>query len=214
VTASRKAGKPWVVANDEQGPSNLGVPPDPGYKGFTGKGPQGNAIQTIHDIRKWTLWGNLMAGGAGVEYYFGYQLPENDLLAEDFRSRERSWDFGRIALQFFRTHGIPFWEMTNADGLVGNATSDNSRYCLALPGELYLVYLPSGGTADLDLSRIAGQFSVSWFDPREGGVPQQGSVRSVAGGTLRTLGAPPGEPGEDWLVIVRRLRQPVGARVK
>ena len=214
VTASRKAGKPWVVANDEQGPSNLGVPPDPGYKGFTGKGPQGNAIQTIHDVRKSTLWGNLMAGGAGVEYYFGYQLPENDLLAEDFRSRERSWDFGRIALQFFRTHGIPFWEMTNADGLVGNVTSDNSRYCFAQPGELYLVYLPSGGTVGLDLSRIAGQFSVSWFDPRKGGVPRPGSVRSVAGGTLRALGAPPSDPGEDWLVIVRRLRQPVGARVK
>ena len=103
--ASRQAGKPWVVANDEQGSANLGVPPDPGYKGFTGKGPQGNAIQTIHDIRKWTLWGNLMAGGAGVEYYFGYQLPENDLVAEDFRSRERSWDYGRIALEFFRTSG-------------------------------------------------------------------------------------------------------------
>ena len=34
-----------------------------------------------------------MAGGAGVEYYFGYSLPENDLLCEDFRSRDRSWDF-------------------------------------------------------------------------------------------------------------------------
>ena len=137
VNASHRAGRPWVVAGDEQGSSSLGVPPDPGYKGFSGKGPQGNAIQTIHDIRKWTLWGNLMAGGAGVEHYFGYQLPENDLVAEDFRSREKSWDYGRIALEFFRTHKIPFWEMTNANALVGNTSNDNSRYCLARQGELY-----------------------------------------------------------------------------
>ena len=26
-----------------------------------------------------------MGGGAGVEYYFGYQLAENDLVAEDWR---------------------------------------------------------------------------------------------------------------------------------
>ena len=42
-----------------------------------------------------------MAGGAGVEYYFGYWLPENDLVAENFRSRDKSWDYGRIALDFF-----------------------------------------------------------------------------------------------------------------
>jgi len=48
-----------------------------------------------------------MAGGAGVECYFGYQLPENDLLLEDFRSRDQSWDYCRIALGFFRDHAIP-----------------------------------------------------------------------------------------------------------
>ncbi len=55
----------------------------------------------MHDIRKYCLWGNLMAGGAGVEYYFGYQLPEHDLNLEDFRSRDKSWDYCRIALDFF-----------------------------------------------------------------------------------------------------------------
>ncbi len=30
----------------------------------------------MHDVRKLCLWGNLMAGGAGVEYYFGYKLPK------------------------------------------------------------------------------------------------------------------------------------------
>lgn len=62
----------------------------------------------MHDIRKLTLWGTLMAGGAGVEYYFGYALPENDLVAQDVRSRDKSWDYCRIALDFFRTEKSRF----------------------------------------------------------------------------------------------------------
>ena len=207
VAASQAAGKPWVVANDEQGSANLGVPPDPGYKGFTGAGPQGAPIHSIHDVRKQTLWGNLMAGGAGVEYYFGYQLPENDLLAEDFRSRESSWNFGRIALEFFRAHSIPFWRMTNANPLVGNINNDNSRYCLALAGELYLVYLPSGGTTDLDLAGASGRFAVSWFNPRSGGPLKGGSVAAISGGATRSVGAPPSDAAEDWVVMVRRVQR-------
>jgi Domain of unknown function (DUF5060)/Putative collagen-binding domain of a collagenase len=204
IEASRKAGKPWVVANDEQGSALLGVPPDPGYKGFAGKDAKGNAIQSIHDIRKMTLWGNLMAGGAGVEYYFGYSLPENDLVAEDLRSRDRSWGFGRIALDFFRTHEIPFWMMTSADRLVGNASGDNSRWCFAKAGDVYLVYLPSGGTATLDLREASGSFTVAWFDPRNGGALKRGSVASVKAGGPAALGQAPDHPSEDWLVVVRR----------
>ena len=204
VTASRQAGRPWVVANDEQGSATLGVPPDPGYPGFTGKDPQGKDAPSLHDIRKFSLWGNLMAGGAGVEYYFGYAHPENDLVAENFRSRDKTWDYARIALEFFRTHKVPFWEMSNADDLVGNTAHDNSRYCFAKPGSLYLVYLPSGGTADLDLRQATGAFTLTWFDPRNGGALKKGSVLSLKGGAAASLGVPPDAPGEDWLAVVRR----------
>jgi hypothetical protein len=205
VLASAQAKKPWVVANDEQGPANLGVPPDAGYSGFAGKNAQGQDVgYTLHDIRKYTLWGNLMAGGAGVEYYFGYSLPDNDLVAENFRSRDKSWDYGRIAIDFFHSQKIPFWEMRSADELVGNPMRDNSRYCFAKMNDVYLVYLPSGGVADLDLSKAAGQFSVAWFDPRNGGRLKQGSLSTVTGGGRVTLGPPPDNPGEDWLIVVRR----------
>ena len=179
VRGSAAAGVPWVVANDEQGSASTGVPPDPGYPGFTGKDNQGNTVQSLHDIRKLTLWGNLTAGGAGVEYHFGYVLPDNDLTLENFRSRDKSWDYARIALGFFREEKIPFWDMTNADLLVGNPTNDNSAFCFAKAGEVYLVYLPNGGSAALDSAGVTGQFNVSWFDPRSGGALKRGSVASV-----------------------------------
>jgi hypothetical protein len=217
VNESAKAGNPWVVANDEQNPAGLGVPQDIGYKGTDGvaieKGKKAenattgdvkSKAYTMHDIRKLCLWGTLMAGGAGVEYYFGYALPENDLVCEDFRSRDKSWDYARHALEFFPANKVPFWEMKNADALVDNAKNDNSKYCLAKAGELYLVYLPKGGTTDLDLSGATGAFTVSWFNPRTGGVLAAGSVKTLNGGGKVALGTPPADAGEDWLAVVRK----------
>jgi hypothetical protein len=213
---SAEAGRPWVVANDEQNPAGLGVPPDPGYQGHDGiaqeKKSNGSAAEgnfaskpyTMHDIRKLTLWGNLMAGGAGVEYYFGYSLPENDLKLEDFRSRDKSWDYCRIAIDFFHDQEIPFAEMKSSNSLVGNTKDDNSKFCFAKAGDIYLVYLPNGGTADLNLSGATGSYKVSWFNPREGGTLGNGSVTTVEGGGTVPLGEPPAETTEDWLVVIRR----------
>jgi hypothetical protein len=204
VRASQGSGVPWVVSNDEQGPAGTGVPPDMGYQGFDGKTAQGAPLQTMHDIRKYTLWGNFMAGGAGAEYYFGYSLADNDLTLENFRSRDKSWEYAHIAHEFFRTQRIPFWEMTSADALIGNSTSDNSRYCFAKAGEVYLVYLPTGGSSELDLREVTGQFTVNWFDTRSGGALKRGSVATVAGGKVVALGMPPDNATEDWLAVVRR----------
>lgn len=204
VTESAKAGKPWVVANDEQGSANTGVPPDPGYQGYAGKDAKGKPVQSIDDIRKLTLWGNLMAGGAGVEYYFGYQLPQNDLACEDWRSRDKSWDYCRIALAFFRDEKIPFWEMKSVDALIGNEKSDNSRYAFAKANELYLVYLPTGGDVALDLTGAEGAFNVQWFNPRTGGPLASGPVKQVSGGAKVSLGTPPNDLEQDWLAVVRR----------
>jgi hypothetical protein len=217
LRASAEKGHPWVVANDEQNPADLGVPPDAGYAGHNGiaietdKKKEDAAVgdvksqgYTAHDIRKHTLWGTLMAGGAGVEYYFGYQLPQNDLVCEDLRSRDQSWDYCRIALDFFRAEKIPFHEMQNANALIDNAKNDNTRYCFAKAGELYLVYLPTGGTCDLDLTATTGAYTVKWFNPRSGGELASGSVRTFQGGGISSLGRPPADPTEDWLIIVRR----------
>ncbi|MEX2026656.1 MAG: putative collagen-binding domain-containing protein [Pirellulaceae bacterium] len=180
------------------------MPPDAGYAGHDGFAEQGGKQYNRHDIRKLCLWGTLLAGGGGVEYYFGYKHPQNDLVCEDFRSRDKLWDDARIALAFFREHKIPFWTMTSADALVGNAKSDNSRYCFAKPGEVYLVYLPQGGTAELDLAGEDGTYNVEWFNPRTGGGLTRGSVSEIRGGGKPSLGAPPAEAQDDWLIVVHR----------
>ena len=51
--------------------------------------------------------------------------------------------------------------MTNANALIGNTKNDNSKYCLAKPGEVYVVFLPEGDTTRIDLSGADGSYQVS-----------------------------------------------------
>lgn len=207
VKESAKAGRPWVVANDEQGSASVGAPPDTGYQGFDPATPRKYKLKScpsMHDIRKTVLWGNLMAGGAGVEYYFGYKLPQNDLLCQDWRSREKTWDYSRIALEFFHKNNIPFQSMTNADQRIGNQKHDNTKYCLADPGNLYLIYLPDGGTANIDLTDSPGTFTIQWFNPKTGGNLQTTYPKTLKGGTTVSIGNPPDKQKDDWLAILKK----------
>jgi hypothetical protein len=189
VQASDAAGKPWIVANDEQGSANKGVAADADYAGS-----KGSEADNRDGIRQQTLWGNFMAGGAGVEYYFGYGTGETDLTCQDFRSRDRKWDDARHALDFFSLNGIPFWDMAPLDGIA------STGWCLAKPGGHYVVYLPSGGSPALNLTGASGTFLVRWYNPRTGQF--QGDPQTVSGGKTVALGAPPAEPGMDWTVWV------------
>jgi hypothetical protein len=187
IRRSSEAGHPWVVSLDETGPSGRGVPPD--------------ADEPTHDrTRILHLWPHLMAGGAGVEWYFGYHHAHDDLDLEDFRSRDRMWDQTRHALGFFREH-LPFATMEPCDERVEGGRA----YCLGRAGDVYALYLPAGGEASLDLGDEAGRFRVRWFDPRAGGPLRRGSVDAVAGGGVRALGSPPTASDRDWTALVRRI---------
>nr|MBI1231779.1 DUF5060 domain-containing protein [Cytophagales bacterium] len=216
IRASKETGKPWPVSYDEQGNGWWGVPADPGFEdwdkelGFDALdvnsmdiGGTGE-IADIHEIRKYEMWPHFMAGGFGVELYFGYRPVHNDLDAEDFRSREISWGYARNILEFFHKNDVPYWKMENHNTLVGNERDDNSKYCFAQSGELYLVYLPEGGSTSLDLTNASGSFSVHWYDPRNGGNLQKSSLETVRGGNVVEVGKAPSLPNEDWLVVIKR----------
>ena len=204
VEESTASGKPWVIAFDESGSAAHGQCPDLGYKGFDGKDKSGKMTYTQHEVRKKTLWGNLMAGGGGCEYYFGYKYDENDLLCEDWRSRDQSWDYCRIAIGFFADHEIPLTETVNLDSLIGNPKHKVGKFCLAKPGELYLVYLPNSEATEIDLSDADGQFQLFWFNPRTGGDLMRGSVKTVTARGKVAIGDSPVADGEDWLVLIKR----------
>jgi len=44
----------------------------------------------------------------------------------------------------------------------------STGFCLADPGNEYLVYLPEGGEATVDLSSASDPMAVEWFNPRSG----------------------------------------------
>ncbi len=190
IDKSATVGKPWVVAVDEPGDASHALVPD--------------ADDPTHDVpRKRALWGTLMAGGAGNEWYFGYSHAQSDLTLQDFRSRDLWWDQCRHALEFFSENGVPFWEMHNRNDLVGNAADNiDDGFCLAKEGSEYVVFLPSGGTRSLDLTDQPGTFDVRWFDPRNGGALQPGSVTTVTGGGSVSLGSPPAPATADWVALV------------
>ena len=189
LKASTSAGKKWVMNIDEIGPWWRGVDPD-------------DRVDNNQDtVRAEALWGNLMAGGGGAEWYFGAKNHSNDLSCEDWRTRDRMWDYTRYGTDFFRKY-IPFHEMQNYDELI---TVSKQGYCFAKKGEVYVVYLLFGGTCQINLKDASGEFKVQWYNPRTGGDLQNGSITKMTGGKVVDLGNPPKDDDKDWAILLSKI---------
>ena len=181
VKTSAEASAPLITTIDEIGPWYRGLDHD-----------SREDMNNQDSVRALVLWGNLMAGGGGVEWYFGARNPHNDLGMEDWRSRDRAWVWTSHALKFFREY-VPFADMAGNDALVREG-----HYCLAKTGKTYLVFLPFGGETSLDLSGTDGSFKVSWFAAATGELTEGKAVRG--GGSIGLKA-----PGEgDYAVLVER----------
>ncbi len=185
IIKSREAGKPWVVAVDEPGDHRHSLVPD-------------KDDPTHDNARKNALWGALLSGAAGLEWYFGYEHDHSDLSCEDWRSRDKFWDQCRYALQFFNENDIPFWQMTNDDTLV----STQGDYCFYKTDAVYVVYLKKGGVSQLNLTDATGTFNVKWYNPRNGEFADE--IKQVKGGKQVTLGPPPTDVLSDWVVLLEK----------
>lgn len=211
---SAAAGRPWIVGHDEHGPADYALPPDD--------------IDPDHlPSRQGALWGAMLGGAWGNEWYFGYKHPHSDLTCEDWRTRDRFWEMAAHALDLFADHEIPFWSMHPANTLV----NQDDAYVLADPGEIYVIYRPKfSGETTLDMARdiglytglakerFAGNFEVRWFNPRDGGELATGSVPTITNGgkashtsagdnkvSTHAIGAPPSDSDQDWVALIRRV---------
>ncbi|MFG0317507.1 MAG: DUF5060 domain-containing protein [Planctomycetota bacterium JB042] len=194
VEASAQSGREWIVGADEFGPQTEGVLPD--------------GVDPAHDLpRTEALWPALLAGAAGVEWYFGYGYIHNDLTCENFRSREKMFQQTALALDFWRDE-VDFEALEVANERVSVPGRENGRASVAFGDEdeleTVVIQLPTGGAPSFDFGDDPGVFTVAWFDPRNGGVLQTGSVTDVIGPGIRPLGVAPAASNQDWIVLVER----------
>jgi hypothetical protein len=183
---SKKEKKPWVVYVDEIGHWDIGVTTD-------------TAANNNYDmVMRTSLWGSLMAGGAGNSWYFGgLDTPNNDMAAENFRARDQWWTISNNARSFFVDH-LPFWEMRNHDELLSN----QKAFCFAKKDEIYVVYLPKGETTDLEIGE--GAFTIGFYDPKEGGkiYDKQNEGWEITKPNSVSLSAYNGQKNKDWVIVI------------
>jgi hypothetical protein len=131
---------------------------------------------TIDGWRK-TAWSTVLAGG-----YFdtGYQHifwdPDNH-----YGYTHSGWNLHypanmqgmaqmKYLYDFFQK--VEFWNMSLSDNLVTSGTA----YCLANIGQEYVIYLPDGGSVNVDLSDATGTLDVEWYNPKDGTYYDDGTV--------------------------------------
>jgi hypothetical protein len=90
-----------------------------------------------------------------------------------------------------------------------NQRVSNNNWCLLDPidGESSIVlFLPIGDTLDIDLRglQVSGtSFSVQWYDPRNGGDLQNGTITTIRANTISSIGFAPYNTGQDWAVLLQ-----------
>ena len=181
---SAASGRKWVIDHDEQNESLT---------------PQ-NAVE----MRKKTLYDVYFSGGH-IEWYAGYyNLPVGgDLRMEDFRQRQAMWNYTWHARRLMQKF-LPFWEMEPRDGLVqGESSEFGGAECFAKVNDAYAVYFPSASaTGRLNLVGTTGSFRFAWYRPATGKFA--GKIGNVQGNQNWKVPAPPFEPNQDWVLVLKR----------
>ncbi len=169
---SAQHGKKWVVSMDE-----------------AWVGPE---TYSLDHWRKEIVWGTIMAGGAGTEFYVG---AGKDVVLQDLKRYHDYYRYSGIAVKFMQKY-IPMKTLYPNDNYIGNGWTlkNNSKV---------LLYLRNGGTRDIDLPK--GTYTVRWYDPRHGGILQVGTKSIVTGGASKNIGYAPSYHAKDWVVWIEKF---------
>ena len=186
---SREAGVPWAVNLDE--PQKIENDPDDMEHGY----PHG---------RRHKMWPVYLSGGAGFEWYVqkdggGHSFDRN---IDDYRQMEPALKWTGYALDLLRR--MPVKQMAPAHDL-GTSGEGGNTYVFRQPGTVYVLYNDRNGSDwRLDLAEASGTFEVRWYDPRNGGELQNGSIGTVEGGKAVRIGSAPDKTDRDWVAVVLR----------
>ena len=182
---SDSAGRRWMLSMDEIGPWYSGSLSD--------------ATDPAHDtLRRGLIWGALTAGCYGVEFYYGWHTDQHDLNADDFRTREGLYGQATAARELLEA--LPFHTLRPADERV------TEGWCLSDGEWLYVVYLPEGGDAELQLGALdpnKAHYETRWHEPKTGAVVAVDSTSYPDNGRY-PLRAP--DAAQDWVAVVRGHR--------
>ena len=131
-------------------------------------------------------WSAYLAGGVWEAHVFKpYDRPMS------------AWEPVWTQLGGARTfmESLPFWEMESHDELIKSGTA----FCLAKPGEVYALYLPSGGDITINLPPNRS-FEITWWKPSNG---REGSFqdRVKVNGGIQRFSAP---ADGDWALRITR----------
>jgi hypothetical protein len=117
------------------------------------------------------------------------------------------WDYSRYAMSFFRRYFLDndllppdqLTSMSNSDRQISKAQG----FCLSSDGyQPFVVYLPNGGTASIDLTTSTDQdtLRVWWYNPRTGGKLKSGA--QLVGSAIASMGHPPEDAEQDWVALI------------
>ncbi len=112
-----------------------------------------------------------------------FMEPYKHSIWNSSKKLETKWDPVRRAMG----HTRAFANKMNLAAMTPQNKLASTEYCLANPGEEYLVYLPDGGKVTVDLSGAKGVLSCEWFNPSSGKATK---AAMVSGGARRELKAP------------------------
>jgi hypothetical protein len=199
---------PWVVERScRHRPPKPVVVTEPWYEFVEGN-------PTAADIR-FGAWSAMLSGAAGHSYAGGHvwkaHVPESpvrpDMWPMEMGFETNTLDYpGARSLSFMASflRSLPWWELDPHPELV---TENASRYCAAIPGKRYVVYLRWGGAAKIDLCHSSENETLSyeWLDLADAKVREGGVVH---GGAVRAFQAPGDSPGtaqsKDWVLHIHR----------
>ena len=168
-----------------------------GYEYLRGQPTERNQVHHTDKVRR-SSWRIVCAGGyfsAGFNGTIGHSDIWNGLDRPNhytFTVRDEG-AAAQLGLLYDYFTALPFWKLEPFEGVRGTGV-----VALADPGNLYVAYLPAGGTVQMDLDGHRGPFSARWFNPRDG---KSGAPLTVEGGGTRELQAP---DEKDWVLCLRK----------